>query len=36
VGIFTSLWVFVSLLVGAFSATFMATVGGRQRDDIMS
>jgi hypothetical protein len=34
VGIYTSLWAFVSLLVGAFSATFMATVGGRQRDDV--
>jgi hypothetical protein len=34
VGIYTSLWVFVSLLVGAFSATYMATVGGRLRDDL--
>ncbi len=34
VGIYTSLWVFVSLLVGAFSATCMATVGGRLRDDL--
>ena len=34
VGIHTSLWVFVSLLVGAFSATYMATVGGRLRDDL--
>ncbi|QJP13265.1 hypothetical protein G3545_06140 [Starkeya sp. ORNL1] len=34
VGIYTSLWVFVSLLVGAFSATYFATVGGRLRDDL--
>lgn len=34
IGIYTSLWVFVSLLVGAFSATYMATVGGRLRDDL--
>ena len=34
VGIYTSLWVFLSLLVGAFSATYMATVGGRLRDDL--
>lgn len=27
-----SLWFFVALLCGAFSASFMATVGGRQRD----
>lgn len=27
-----SLWIFVSLLLGAFIASFMATVGGRQRD----
>ena len=27
-----SLWIFVSLLIGAFSASFMATIGGRRRD----
>lgn len=27
-----SLWFFVALLCGAFSASFMATIGGRQRD----
>ena len=27
-----SLWVFVSLLIGAFSASWLATCGGRQRD----
>lgn len=27
-----SLWIFVSLLLGAFSASLMATFGGRQRD----
>lgn len=30
--IYASLWLFVSLLMGAFSASLMATVGGRQRD----
>ncbi len=29
---YTSLWMFIALLVGAFSATFAATVGGRLRD----
>ncbi len=29
-----SLWLFVSLLIGAFSASWAATVGGRQRDHI--
>jgi MFS family permease len=28
----TSLWVFVSLLIGAFTSSLMATFGGRQRD----
>lgn len=27
-----SLWIFVSLLIGAFSASWLATFGGRQRD----
>lgn len=30
----TALWMFVALLVGAFTASLMATVGGRQRDRI--
>jgi hypothetical protein len=29
-----ALWMFVALLVGAFTASLMATVGGRQRDRI--
>lgn len=29
------LWLFLSLLLGAFSASFAATVGGRQRDHVM-
>jgi hypothetical protein len=29
-----SLWVFVSLLIGAFCASFSATIGGRQRDHV--
>ena len=33
-GVYASLWVFVSLLVGAFSACYMATIGGRIRDDL--
>jgi hypothetical protein len=28
------LWLFLSLLVGAFSASFAATIGGRQRDHV--
>jgi hypothetical protein len=30
----TALWTFVALLVGAFSASFAATIGGRQRDRL--
>jgi hypothetical protein len=30
------LWIFVALLAGAFSASFAATVGGRQRDHVQS
>lgn len=30
----TALWMFVALLCGAFFASFMATVGGRQRDSV--
>ena len=33
VGVYVSLWAFIALLVGAFSASYMATVGGRERDD---
>ena len=29
---FAVIWMFIALLVGAFSATFAATVGGRLRD----
>jgi hypothetical protein len=32
VSAYTALWVFVSLLLGAFCAAFAATTGGRQRD----
>ena len=31
-GVGVALWAFISLLVGAFSASYMATVGGQQRD----
>jgi hypothetical protein len=31
-GAYAALWIFVSLLLGAFFASLMATVGGRQRD----
>jgi len=31
---YTSLWMFIALLVGAFSATFAATIGGRLRDGV--
>ncbi len=30
----TSLWIFVALLVGAFCASIAATIGGRQRDRV--
>jgi hypothetical protein len=29
------LWIFLALLIGAFSASFAATVGGRQRDNVV-
>ncbi len=32
-GVSVALWAFISLLVGALSASYMATVGGRQRDE---
>jgi hypothetical protein len=33
-GVYVALWAFISLLIGAFSASFMATIGGRVRDDL--
>jgi hypothetical protein len=30
-----SLWIFAALLIGAFSASFAATIGGRQRDHVV-
>ena len=32
-GVYVALWAFISLLVGAFAASYMATVGGAQRDE---
>jgi hypothetical protein len=32
---FVSLWLFIALLIGAYIASFMATVGGRQRDSVI-
>jgi hypothetical protein len=29
-----SLWIFVALLIGAFCASYAATIGGRQRDHV--
>lgn len=34
VALSTALWMFVSLLIGAFTSSWLATVGGRQRDRI--
>jgi hypothetical protein len=33
-GVYVALWAFISLLIGAFSANYMASVGGRVRDDL--
>ncbi len=33
-GVYVALWAFISMRIGAFSASFMATVGGRVRDDL--
>ena len=33
-GVYVALRAFIALLVGAFSASYMATVGGRIRDDL--
>ena len=30
------LWVFLALLIGAFSASYAATIGGKQRDHVLS
>lgn len=30
------LWMFIALLIGAFSASFAATLGGRQRDNVVT
>jgi hypothetical protein len=32
-GVYVALWAFIALLVGAFSASYMATVGGEVRDE---
>ena len=32
-GVYVALWAFIALLVGALSASYMATVGGRVRDE---
>ena len=32
---FASLWIFIALLIGAYIASFMATIGGRQRDSVI-
>jgi hypothetical protein len=29
------LWIFLALLIGAFSASFSATIGGKQRDNVV-
>jgi hypothetical protein len=31
----TLLWIFIALLIGAFSASFAGTIGGRQRDNVV-
>jgi hypothetical protein len=31
----TLLWIFAALLIGAFCASFAATIGGRQRDEVV-
>jgi hypothetical protein len=33
---YSLLWVFVALLIGAFCASFSATIGGRQRDHVVT
>ena len=34
VALSAALWAFIALLIGAFSACYMATIGGRLRDDL--
>jgi len=31
----TLLWIFIALLIGAFSASLAGTIGGRQRDNVV-
>jgi hypothetical protein len=33
-GVYVSLWGFISLLIGAFSASYMSVVGGRHREEL--
>lgn len=33
-GVYVALWAFISLLIGAFSASYMAMVGGQVRDEL--
>ena len=33
---YAALWLFISLLIGAFVASFAATIGGRQRDTVIT
>jgi hypothetical protein len=33
---YLSLWLFVALLCGAFSASYAGTIGGRQRDHVVA
>lgn len=33
-GVYVALWGFIALLVGAFSASFMALIGGRHREEL--
>lgn len=33
---YVSIWTFVALLIGAFSASYAATIGGRQRDHVVA
>ena len=28
-------WLFLAMLIGAFSASYAATIGGRQRDNVL-
>jgi hypothetical protein len=35
-GAYLALWIFISLLIGAFCASVAATIGGRQRDEVLA